>query len=302
MSEIANARTGQEISEIDELAMQARALRLSINVNMWQLARVFIEAKKLVPHGEWDSWLKENANVGKRTAEDMMAAYRRFGSNPSFANLGQTKTFKLLPLPEGAEEDFLREHDVERMSTREIQEAVRKAREDARAETLREMANRPPEIPAELTEELERSRDTIARQREEIDRLAETGRESLEEQRRLAGENVALQKENREYSEMLVEQQDALNQAQAELLNARSAIAKGDAERIPADSLTADSFAQAVRAFIGTVARLPHMRMAFARMDISEKEEYSTLLETVEKWAEDSRKALDMTFAEGAVI
>ena len=104
MSEIANARTGQEISEIDELAMQARALRLSINVNMWQLARVFIEAKKLVPHGEWDSWLKENADVGKRTAEDMMAAYRRFGSNPSFANLGQTKTFKLLPLPEGAEE------------------------------------------------------------------------------------------------------------------------------------------------------------------------------------------------------
>ena len=71
---------------------------------------------------------------------------------------------------------------------------------------------------------------------------------------------------------------------------------------MPADQLTADAFASAVRAFIGTVARMPHMRMVFSTMSLSEKQEYSVLLETVEKWAEDSRKALETTYVDGTVI
>ena len=133
MNEIANATTGTP-SVLDGLAMQARALRLSINVNMWQLARVFIEAKELVPHGEWGKWLKENADVGERTAQDMMAAYRRFGGKAPFEGLTPTQTFKLLPLPEGTEDRFMEEHDVQNMSTREIQEAVKRTREEMEQE------------------------------------------------------------------------------------------------------------------------------------------------------------------------
>ena len=43
MTELANTET-QEISVLDGLAMQARTLRMNINMNMWQLARVFTEA------------------------------------------------------------------------------------------------------------------------------------------------------------------------------------------------------------------------------------------------------------------
>lgn len=152
MNDITNATTAKEISTIDALAAQARALRLSINVNAWQLARVFIEAKELVPHGEWGQWLRENADVSERTAQDMMAAYRRFGDNPQFAELGQAKTFKLLPLPEGAEEAFFAEHDVEHMSTREIQEAVRKAREEEREKAEKDA------LAAEINAATERNR------------------------------------------------------------------------------------------------------------------------------------------------
>lgn len=37
-------------------------------------------------------------------------------------------------------------------------------------------------------------------------------------------------------------------------------------------------------------------------MPYDQKQEYSVLLETVEKWAEDSRKALDSTMIDGTVI
>ena len=307
MTELANTET-QEISVLDSLAMQARTLRMNINMNMWQLARVFTEAKEIIPHGQFGKWVEENADVSERTAQDMMAAYKRFGGKPQFEGLGQAKTFKLLPLPAGTEEKFMEEHDVSAMTTREVQEAVKKAREEAQAEIDREhkarmdaerraeeAESRLPEIPPELTDEL-------AKSRAEVERLAAVGTEALAEQRRLSRENADLQREIQERDDLLAEQQEDINRAQQELLNVQSAIAKGDAERVPADQLTPDAFASAVRAFIGTVARLPHMRMAFASMPYDQKQEYSVLLETVEKWAEDSRKALEATMIDGTVI
>lgn len=320
MKEIANATTGQ-LSVIDGLAMQARALRLSINVNMWQLARVFIEAKELVPHGEWGGWLKENADVSERTAQDMMAAYRRFGGKAPFEGLTPTQTFKLLPLPEGSEERFMEEHDVQNMSTREIQEAVKKVREEARAEIelarteaqnerqarldaeqrAMDAENRPPEIPKELTEELARSRETIARQKEEVERLAYAGRESLEETRRLTGENAGLRRELQEQENMLQEQQEALNQAQEELLNLQSAQARGE-EHHYTDDLTLDVFESAVREFIGVCARMPHMGATFSTMDNTTLNRYFQLVKTVESWADGARNAIATVNVGGGII
>lgn len=320
MKEIANATTGQ-LSVIDGLAMQARALRLSINVNMWQLARVFIEAKELVPHGEWGQWLKDNADVSERTAQDMMAAYRRFGGKTPFEGLTPTQTFKLLPLPEGSEERFMEEHDVQNMSTREIQEAVKKVREEARAEIelarteaqnerqarldaeqrAMDAENRPPEIPKELTEELARSRETIARQKEEVERLAYAGRESLEETRRLTGENAGLRRELQEQENMLQEQQEALNQAQEELLNLQSAQARGE-EHHYTDDLTLDVFESAVREFIGVCARMPHMGATFSTMDNTTLNRYFQLVKTVESWADGARNAIATVNVGGGII
>lgn len=314
MNELANTST-QEVAVLDGLALQARALRMTINMNMWELARVFLEAKELLPHGEFGKWVQENADVSERTAQDMMAAYKRFGGKPQFQGLGQAKTFKLLPLPAGTEDKFLEEHDLQAMTAREVQEAVKQARAEAQAEIDRERQarmdaeqraldaeNRPAQIPPELTEELAASRQKVAETQAEMQRLAQLGNESLAEQRRLMAENTRLQRENQEQAEMLEEQQADIARAQEELLGMKSAVAKGDAERVPADQLTPDAFASAVRAFIGTVARMPHMRMTFAAMEYSQKREYSELLETVEKWAEDSRKALEATIIDGTVI
>ena len=317
--------TNKEISVIEELAGEARMLRSCIDVNMWQLARVFVQAKPYVPHGEWEKWLQDNADVSVRTAQDMMAAYVRFGKNPQFASIGRSKAFKLLPLPEAAEEKFLQEHDVSAMSVREIEKAVKAAKAEMQGEIEKERDERrnadqraananaelqalkaqmaaQPEIPEEVAKELADSRDKLAAAQEEIDRIKAIGSTSMEESRRLAGENSRLQQEIRDQQAMLEEQQEDLNRAQAELLNVKSAIAKGDAERVPSDQLTPEVFAGAVRQFIGAVARMPQMRVTFSMMDDATKEEYSQLLETVEKWAKDSRRALETTGAEGTVI
>ena len=184
MNEIANA-TANGISMIEQLAMQARMLRANINVSMWQLARVFIEAKKLVDHGQWENWLRDNADCSVRTAQEMMAAYKRFGDNPQLTALGQTKAFKLLPLPEGTEEEFLREHDVENMSTREIQEAVKQAR----AEAEEQAEARITKMREEMAEKEEAGRKAWSQQvAEERQRLLDETRQRIEEAKRRAEE------------------------------------------------------------------------------------------------------------------
>ena len=310
----ANTKT-KEISVIEGLAAQARALRTSVELNLWQLARIFTEAKPLVPRGEWEAWLDENAGMSARSAQQMMQAYRKFGEKPQFQGIGKANLFKMLALPDGTEEEFMETHDVAAMSAREVEDAVKKVKAEMQSEIDRERdariaaekraddaENRPPEIPAEFTRELEESRGRLAAAQEEIDRMKVTGETALEESRRIAGENSRLKQEIRDQQAMMEEQQEDLNRAQAELLNVKSAIAKGDAERVPSDQLTLDAFAAAVRTFIGVVARMPHMRVTFSTMDDQTKEDYSVLLETIEKWAKDSRKALETTGAEGTVI
>lgn len=298
MNELANT-SNNALSRIDELAMQARALRVSINVNMWQLARVFIEAKAMVSHGGWEKWLKDNAEVSVRTAEDMIASYKRFGGRAPYEGLSPSQTFKLLPLPDGTEEKFMQAHDVKNMSTREIQEAVKQARAEAQAEIdqmqlrIDELESREPEIPDEVIDELKQSRAEIAR-------LSEAARETLEDANQLRQERAALERDRQEQEELLKEQQEALNKAQEELLNLQSAQARGDAAREPSGELTLGVFSAAVGEFMGLCARMPYMGASFATMPQKTKNAYDELLSTIEGWTQKAREALESYVLEEA--
>lgn len=273
-TQLANTST-QSISAIDSLAMEARALRLSININMWQLARVFAQAKELVPHGEWEQWLKDNADVSVRTAQDMMAAYKRFGDKPQFEGLGQAKTFKLLPLPEGSEDQFMAEHDVSAMTTREVQEAVKKAREEAQAAIdAAERRAKAAEINA-------------------CEAASKAANQYAAEKRRLEQEIEEKDNEILGLKDDLLDQQKDYDSLQEKYLNEKSAAARGDAERSVSDMVTVDSFAAAVRAFMGAAARVPYMADAFSEMHPEDRREFARLISTIKGWVYGAEKAIN---------
>ena len=306
MNEI-TTRENAEISVLGGLAQEAQYYARSIANGMIQLGRVLTEAKPLVKHGEWETWIKDNAGCSVRYAQIFMQAYARFGDNAAIAQIGERgKILKLLALPAGTEDQFLADNDVAEMSTKEIEAAVRKVREEMNAELhaerearqraedqVQELMDRPLELPEEVKARLKTQADTITSQSGEIERLADIGRSSLEESNRLRRENAALQREVSERDEILAEAQHDYDRVQADLLSMQSAAAKGDAERLPADALTIDVFAAAVRQFVGTCARMPHMQHTFGTMRLSEKNEYDELLRTIEGWAKEARKALN---------
>lgn len=94
--------------------------------NIILMGQKFIEAKKLVPHGEWGNWLKERIDFSQRTANQFMRIAKEFGSNPEvLTNLGITKIGLLLDVPIEKRKCFIRDYDLKNISTRELKKAIK---------------------------------------------------------------------------------------------------------------------------------------------------------------------------------
>lgn len=315
MNEIATSN-GSELTVLGGLAQEAQYYARNIANSMIQLGRVLTEAKPLVKHGEWEQWIRENAGCSVRYAQSFMQAYARFGDNPAIAQIGERgKIFKLLALPEGSEEQFLAENDISEMTTRQIDEAVRKVRESM-ADTLREerdarrraeararaLEKESDHVPEHIADELAAKQQTIDRQQREIERIANDGRAALQENQRLRRENANLTREIEEQNELMEDAQREYDSVRSELLAMQSAAARGDAERVPADELTIDVFAGAVRQFIGTCARMPHMGHTFSALTLGEWNAYDELLRTIEGWTAEARRAMNtITYVEAEI-
>lgn len=322
MNEIANTAQAT-LAPLDDLAMQAQMFSCGAAMNLLQLGRVLTEAKPLVSHGAWEEWVRTNAHMPVRTAQQYMQAYRTFGLNQRYAQLGPSQIIKLLPMTEEEREKLLQDNDVENMTTREIDEAIRAQREKIRAEAMadaqgaiaeakeaRAAAERKaaaleaqePEIPAELLQELQARKEEAAQSRAELERVTQCAKDCLDEAIRLRKENAQLARDMQEQEDILRDQQEAMNRTREELLNLKSAQARGDAARPTGDELTLDVFGQAVREFMGLVARMPYMQTAFGNMPQEDKQRYAELLRTVEGWATGARQALDSYCVEGEII
>ena len=110
------------------------------------IGRCLMEAKEMLPHGQWLPWLTEQVEYSERTAQNFMRLAREFSNPQTLADLGASKALALLALPAEERETFLaeshmvngREKTVIDMSARQLEQAI-KDRDEARkaAETAR---------------------------------------------------------------------------------------------------------------------------------------------------------------------
>lgn len=125
--------------EIRTLQHQAQGIILNYAI---EIGRRLEEAKAMLPHGEWGAWLKRELDYSQSTAQNFMRVFREYGDtqqslfgstskSQTFGNLTYSKALRLLAIPDEEErERFAIENDVEHMSTRELNEAL-KARNEA---------------------------------------------------------------------------------------------------------------------------------------------------------------------------
>ena len=133
MSNLVVNRTPEVIAaEINSIKEQTRKVVL---YNSIEIGRKLVEAKELVPHGEWGNWLEEAVDYSKSTANNLMKIFEEYGSdqitllddnlkNQAFGSLNYSQAVLLLGLPSEDREKFVEENKVDEMSTRELKKAI----------------------------------------------------------------------------------------------------------------------------------------------------------------------------------
>ena len=117
-------------------AYQDAARRMAITYCI-EVGRRLVEAKSMVSRGEWGSYLREELGFSQSRANDLMRIFEAYAAdqmrldgdnlkNQAFGDLSYTQALALLVLPSEEERAaFVEEHDMARISTRQLQEELR---------------------------------------------------------------------------------------------------------------------------------------------------------------------------------
>ena len=202
------------------------------------IGRCLIEAKDMLPHGEWLPWLNERVEFSERTARNFMRLAREWTNRQTLADLGAAKALTLLALPAEEREQFVEDHNVIDMSARQLKEAIRE-RDEARktAEAAKADASAAEQARAKMEADMAVVNASLAAAREEKQKADQ-------EAARLEQELAALKARPVEVAVETVVDPEAIEKAKAEAVaeiqtkldKAREAKAKADEKRKQAEA------------------------------------------------------------------
>ncbi len=233
-------------AEVRELKRQAQTMALTYAI---EIGRRLMEAKSILPHGEWGNWLEKEVEFSQSTAGNYMKVFTEYGdrqlslfgvfsNSQTIQNLDYTKALKLLAVPETEREAFAQEVDAEHLSVRELETAIRErneARELAEeqrkradeyeaalydAETARDQAMELASRAEELKEKAEEAEAQLASVTADLEKTAAKLNDALENPKIPDGERFKIEKEARKQAE----------EAGAKKLETEKLKAKKDAE------------------------------------------------------------------------
>ena len=121
-------RTIEEVTQ-DILRSKAQAARAFIDIG-----KGLIEAKELLPHGEWLPWLQERVQFTPRHAQNFMQLAREAANTKSISHLDMSKARLVLELPAQEREAFIttphlvggKEKMPADMTVKEIKQAIKR--------------------------------------------------------------------------------------------------------------------------------------------------------------------------------
>lgn len=112
-----------------------------------EIGRRLVEAKSILPHGQFGAWVSENFEFSHSSANTYMRLFDEYGADQltifgatvnsqTFANLPYSKALQLLAVPKEEREEFAKEVDAEHLSTRQLEKVIkeRNAAIDAKLE------------------------------------------------------------------------------------------------------------------------------------------------------------------------
>lgn len=236
-------------AEIKVLRRQGELAALSYGI---EIGRKLMEAKAVVPHGQWGKWLETEVNYSQSQAELYMNAYKGYGDQQQslfgeaapqvIEELGFTKAVKLLAIPEPEREKFAVENQVKDMSTRELDAAIKEYKQQAedsrkafldekgRNEQLEKRLSEMGQAAEKAGNEVERLRQAVKElENRPVEVAVQAPTEEMMAQIRADAEKE-FRKEKDKLTKQLEKAEKAQKSAETDLEKAKKAVEKAKAE------------------------------------------------------------------------
>ncbi len=211
--------------------IKAQTGRMVLNASI-EVGRRLTEAKAKLPHGSWGEYLKNEVDYSPSQAQNLMRVFREYGNDQQSLFGGETKSqtfgrltfsqaLSLLVIPDEDErEKFVLENDVEHMSVRELNEALKAKNEaEAAAAAAQEEASRLHEQLADQSRTYEAKLSDYDTEAAQANRKAREAQEALEKandkaqrlQDALSKANTSAQAAEEAHSRLLLELEELRN-------------------------------------------------------------------------------------------
>lgn len=199
MSDIIEIRPPEVIAA--EINSIKRSTAQFVLLQSIEIGRLLCEAKQAVNHGEWGGWLEANFAYSTSTANNLMRIYTEYGEDSQisffetnklelYGNLSRSQAVALLALPSDEREEFVRENDVGSMSVSELEEAIKKAKEESASE-IRAKEEEIKKLETDLKKKDSEASKAEAKNKR-LEKELETSRENAEKLERIRQERDKL--------------------------------------------------------------------------------------------------------------
>lgn len=297
------------ITTLREIEVRIHAHLQAAYSSVLEVGRCLIEAKEkgLVPHGQWEAWVRTHAHMSERAAQKLMQAAREVAPGSRMESLPISKIQEILALPEPDRETMAQRALDEDMTVKQLREAI--AGEKRRSEQLLAKYNRVNDARLKLSNALtqeqgrlkqvrgqyeDEKRATDEEHRREIGALRIQLDEAMAAPKGISPEAEAeihrLEAELADAEAMAEYQAGQRQQAQQELMEMKSRSARSNAYRAD-DDITAEEVAASVRTFVSMVGYLPHSNK-LAALDDADRQTVAGYVGMVAQWASEMTEAL----------
>ncbi len=178
MNQIITVRDLAMVTSDIQYAQKQGARQLASN--LIEIGRLLTEAKAMVEPKNWEKYIWDNFGYSTSSADNWMKLYREYGNNQeslfdsfrdsqTFGKLSYTQLLALTALPAEEREEFAQKNDVENMSTRELQRAIKERDEARKAQEAAE--NGITEMKAALAKAQAEAEGAVSGARESAERL-----------------------------------------------------------------------------------------------------------------------------------
>lgn len=215
---------------LDMVAAEIRAFTAGMLNNAIEIGRRMVEAKAMLPYGQFGTWISENTGYSASAANNFMRLFDEYGAmqgslfgasaeSQTFGKLPPSKALALLAVPADEREAFAVESDAEHSSVRELKRKIDEYQRE-RDEAVRKLET--------VEGDLRDANHVNDRLRQDLDAAKNAPPDPLllaamrEEERKDAEDKVSeklaeSEKTAAEAKEELMRAQEALNQAESEV-------------------------------------------------------------------------------------